>query len=202
MKICTKCGTEKPNDQFVPIGYTCKSCKSEYDKAYNIKNAEKRKYQRKKWVEQNKDRHKEMKKIWVDENREHRDMVAKLYVKNNLDKISARNRYRRRTDIDYAIKCRLRSRINAAVKSQKTNKSNKTTDLVGCDIKTFRLHIESLFKQGMSWNNMGSWHLDHIKPCCMYNLRNIEEQKICFHYTNIQPLWAIDNLKKGGHLGL
>jgi len=59
--------------------------------------------------------------------------------------------------------------------------------------------LETKFLEGMDWDNYGiyGWHIDHIKPCSLFNLENIEEQKKCFHYTNLQPLWAIDNLKKG-----
>ena len=49
----------------------------------------------------------------------------------------------------------------------------------------------------MSWGNYGKWHVDHIRPCASFNLVNEEEQKKCFHYTNLQPLWAKDNLSKG-----
>ena len=52
--------------------------------------------------------------------------------------------------------------------------------------------------EGMSWENHGDWHVDHIRPCCSYDLTIEEEQKKCFHYTNLQPLWAEENLSKGG----
>ena len=54
-----------------------------------------------------------------------------------------------------------------------------------------------MFKQGMSWSNYGEWHIDHIKPCSLFNLELEEEQLECFNYKNLQPLWAIDNIKKG-----
>lgn len=55
------------------------------------------------------------------------------------------------------------------------------------------------FKDGMNWGNYNynGWHIDHIKPCALFDLSKEEEQKKCFHYTNLQPLWGIDNLKKG-----
>jgi hypothetical protein len=63
-------------------------------------------------------------------------------------------------------------------------------------------HLESKFTEGMSWSNYGykGWHVDHIKPCASFDLSDPEEQKKCFHYTNLQPLWWYDNFKKGAKL--
>ena len=65
-------------------------------------------------------------------------------------------------------------------------------------MQTLKQHLESQFKDGMSWNNHGvkGWHIDHIKPCASFDLTDPEEQKKCFHFSNLQPLWWIDNLKK------
>ncbi len=59
------------------------------------------------------------------------------------------------------------------------------------------MHIESKFVDGMSWENRSQWHIDHIRPCANFDLTDIEQQKICFHWSNLQPLWAKDNLRKG-----
>lgn len=71
-------------------------------------------------------------------------------------------------------------------------------ELTGCELNVLKEFLESKFKQGMSWENHGEWHIDHIKPCCKFDLEDEEEQKKCFHYTNLQPLWAKENLSKGG----
>ena len=65
-----------------------------------------------------------------------------------------------------------------------------------------KLHLENQFVDGMNWNNYGKngWHIDHIKPCASFDLTDPKQQKICFHYTNLQPLWAIDNLIKHSKL--
>ena len=77
-------------------------------------------------------------------------------------------------------------------------KSNKTKELIGLDIVEFKKHLESKFQDGMSWSNYGyyGWHIDHIKPCSLFDLSKEEDQKQCFHYTNMQPLWRLDNMKK------
>ena len=77
------------------------------------------------------------------------------------------------------------------------NKSDSTMNLVGCDIDSLRLHLEKLFEDGMNWDNHGEWHIDHIRPCASFDLTDPEQQRVCFHYTNLQPLWAKDNLSKG-----
>ena len=69
--------------------------------------------------------------------------------------------------------------------------------LTGCNILFLKEYLEAKFKKGMNWENYGVWHVDHIKPCASFNLMKKEEQEKCFHYTNLQPLWAIENIKKG-----
>jgi len=94
----------------------------------------------------------------------------------------------------------LRARINVALYKSKSIKSNSTLKLVGCTIKEFKQHIESQFSEGMSWDNHGEWHIDHIKPISSFDITKEGEQIKAFHYSNCQPLWAKDNLKKGAKL--
>ena len=79
----------------------------------------------------------------------------------------------------------------------KEYKSKQTLELLGCNIEEFKKYLEFKFTKGMSWDKMHLIHIDHIKPCAAFDLTNPEEQAKCFHYTNLQPLWAIDNLRKG-----
>jgi hypothetical protein len=84
----------------------------------------------------------------------------------------------------------LRNRINCSLKG--LEKSESTKKLLGCTIEFFKEYLESKFTKGMTWENRGlyGWHIDHIKPCCSFDLSDPEQQKVCFHYTNLQPLWA------------
>lgn len=79
-------------------------------------------------------------------------------------------------------------------------KATKTFELLGCTSKQLKQYLESQFQEGMTWENYGygddKWYIDHIIPCASFDLSNLEQQKICFHYTNLQPLWQFDNLKK------
>lgn len=92
---------------------------------------------------------------------------------------------------------RIRTRIGQALKS---GKKNKTHDLLGCSIDFLMGYLESKFEKEMNWKNYGQWHIDHIKPLSSFNLQDSEQQKIACHYSNLQPLWAKDNLKKGDRL--
>lgn len=93
----------------------------------------------------------------------------------------------------------LRNRIYKLIKRNKGIKKCKTNELLGCTVWELRSHLEALFTNGMSWSNYGinGWHIDHIIPCISFDLTKEEDQKKCFHYTNLQPLWALDNMKKG-----
>lgn len=90
-----------------------------------------------------------------------------------------------------------RSRIRHALKT--IVKCDKSLGLIGCTATELKHYLESKFKNGMNWENYGreGWHVDHIKPCTAFDLTDPEEQKECFHYKNLQPLWATDNRKKG-----
>ena len=92
----------------------------------------------------------------------------------------------------------LRRRMRAVLEG--TNKSDSTLNLIGCSPEELKEYIESLWTEGMSWENYGDWHIDHIKPCAAFDLLNEDEQRECFHYTNLQPMWAEENLRKGSKI--
>lgn len=137
-------------------------------------------------------------------NREKMKILCRNYYKNNRDKIIKQNadyRHRRiKTDSEYKIRCLLRTRIGNAIRNQYGKKAYKTEELLGTTIKEVRKYLESKFVENMSWNNYGEWHIDHIIPINSFNLISPEEQKKACHYTNLQPLWAFDNLSKGDRI--
>jgi hypothetical protein len=104
-----------------------------------------------------------------------------------------------KTNPEYRIKHIYRARIRKAIK--KGFKSGSTLDLLGVkNILIVKNYIQKKFQEGMCWDNYGEWHIDHIIPCASFDLTKESEQKKCFHYTNLQPLWAKDNLSKGCRL--
>lgn len=103
-------------------------------------------------------------------------------------------------DTNYSISKALRASIVGALKRQGIRKNRRTEDLLGTTKVEARKYIESLFKPGMTWENHGEWHLDHIIPCASFDLKCPVQQLACCYYKNLQPLWAIDNMKKGAKL--
>ncbi len=137
--------------------------------------------------------------------REKRLTYAKKYREDNIEKVTENLKkwkqnnptYKKdkwKSDINFRVKENLRGRFYKAIKG--LSKSDSVTELVGCTIEDLKLYLSNLFVDDMSWDNYGSWHIDHKKPCALFDLSIPSEQKECFHYSNLQPLWAIDNLIK------
>lgn len=101
-------------------------------------------------------------------------------------------------DIEYRLTKLLRGRVRAAI--TKGYKSAHTLELLGCSIDELKVHLEQQFEPGMTWDNYGEWHIDHIIPCNYFDLTKEENQRICFNYRNLQPLWAEENHKKNDSL--
>ena len=135
---------------------------------------------------------------WLNNNRTKVRLQQNTWRANHK---SVRAKYvtnRRRSDLGFRLRANLRCRIYHALRHQK--KPGSTPALIGCTIPEFKAHIASLFVPGLSWGNYGrlagQWSIDHIKPCCMFDLTDERQMGQCFHYTNMQPLWHVDNMKK------
>jgi hypothetical protein len=125
----------------------------------------------------------------------------KYYFSNKKKIISQQRKYKifkKKTDPEYKLLHNMRKRMWAILKKQK--KSDSTLKLTGCSLEELRKHLESKFEDGMSWDNYGVWHVDHIIACANFDLSDPEQQKICFHYTNLQPMWGEKNIQKGSRL--
>lgn len=113
---------------------------------------------------------------------------------------------RRRHKPNMIAKRNLSGRIRSALKAQGLKKDGMSTvELTGCSTHFLKEHLEKQFKPGMSWDNYGmvdgntmnGWHIDHILPCKSFDLSDPEQARKCFHYTNLQPMWGPDNIRKG-----
>lgn len=120
----------------------------------------------------------------------------RVWRKKNPDKIREYER-KQRENLQRVIKNRLCSRLRGVLKRKNIRKTGRTINLIGCSWKLLVSHITSQFQDGMSWSNRNLWHIDHIRPCASFDLTDPGQQKACFHYTNLQPLWSQSNMKKG-----
>lgn len=146
----------------------------------------------------NLEREREMNRQYNAENKEYLYEKKKEYIAANPDRVRRwwRNDMDRRlSNPETKLIHYQRTRINQALRGK--GKSKQTLELIGCTAAEFKAHIESQFQEGMSWDNYGEWHVDHIKPCSIFNLLLDRDQEVCFNFRNTQPLWASDNLSKG-----
>jgi len=204
-RICRVCKLKKVETEFAQYNL-CKLCRPMKQKEYDAKKYLKHKAtinaRVKNWKDKNKEKFNEIQKHYKEENREKLLKEQKARRLKNIEHCRKRDaswaKEKRRTDLNFRLKGVLRVRIREVLLRDYANKSAKTMDLLGCTIDYFRLHVESKFVKGMTWDNYGKygWHIDHIIPCNAFDLTKEEEQKKCFHYTNMQPLWAEDNLRK------
>lgn len=216
-KICNYCQIEKSLNFFTKGKSRCKLCLAsikrekykenpELYKKWQKENPEKVKEYNKKWRKENPEKVKDKKKRYNDKNIEKNKEYCRLWRQKNPDykkKYNQNNRQKlwesekkRRENTLVKLTCNIRCRVKNFLKSKNVNSNNKTFDIVGCSPEFLKEHLEKKFTEGMCWENHGKfgWHIDHIVPLSSAN--NEEEiYKLC-HYTNLQPLWAEDNLKK------
>lgn len=173
---------------------------NQQSKIYKQNNVEKIKEQAKIWRQKNIDIIKEKEKIRRKRDRNKTREVEKKYRYKNIERLNRNKRERFKNDPQFRLSITLRNRIRDAIKNYRGIKNQKSTDLVGCSWNELKNYLENKFKDGMTWENYGvhGWHIDHIRPCKSFDLTDPEQQKECFHYTNLQPLWWWENLEKGG----
>lgn len=128
------------------------------------------------------------------ETKEHRSAVHRAWRLKNKDKRAEDMRVWREVP-ENRVASNLRSRI-ANVLSGRT-KFFKLKEVVGCSLKELKAYLTALFLPGMSWQNYGDWEIDHIKPCVSFDFSKPKEQRACFHFSNLRPLWRADNRVKG-----
>lgn len=209
-KICNKCKLEQTLDNFGKLSKSkdglrtcCKACrKLEVSTPEQKKMAYER---RKKYAESDRGKDKSLSYKSTDRHKELHRLRCKKYESTKKFKIHRKlyEQYRYTNNENYRLISNLRCRLYSALTRNKQSKINKfynTIELLGCTTEELWKHLESMFSEGMTRENYGEWHVDHIVPCDSFNLFDIEQQKLCFHYTNLQPLWAKDNLIKGNKL--
>lgn len=210
-KYCNKCSNIKDVTEFTKdnnkkdgLRTICRNCTNNaYHNIYKIRpeNIERLKNyrnnpivkERQKLLNQT-EKYKEKQRL-----RDQREDVKKrkaLHLKNrkSRDQINKRRLERYYTEPLYRLKCIIRSTTLNSFKKIGLEKQHKTSLMLGCSYEEFKIYIESKFTEGMNWNLYGKIHIDHIKP--LSSAKTKEEMIKLAHYTNLQPLWAEDNLKK------
>jgi hypothetical protein len=168
----------------------------------HYKNHEKCVHSMRKYRKDNKERIKASCREYYQLNKERRQQYARSYIALNKEKIKETNRIyskrKRISDPYYRLVSNIRTRMYGAIKQQLAGKSKPTFKLLGCTVKEFTVYISKKFEPGMTWENYSkdSWHIDHIKPCNTFDLTDPEQQKECFHYSNLRPLWSKENLSR------
>jgi hypothetical protein len=174
----------------------------ERQKRYRAKNKEAIKAKQKKYYEENREALNRRSREYHQEHTEELKQAGKEYSKRPL--VAERRReymrnyekQRKQSDQSYRLSRVFRVRVREALAGR--CKHFNTSELIGCSVEELKKHIESQFEPGMTWKNhtFRGWHLDHRIPCASFDLSIPEQQKQCFHYSNLQPLWAGDNLRK------
>jgi hypothetical protein len=224
IKRCTRCGEIKDYSSFSPDKRHSDGCQSicldcykqdrknnpEKYKKINNKTYLKRKNEGKvkKYLDENKDKIKLQKKIyiavWRQKNKEHIEEYNRQNEERDRENRRVKAKIKLSVNIQYKLKLNLSRRIRAGIQLGGVKKNSKTMDLLGCSINFLMDYLESKFLIGMSWDNYGNrknqWSIDHIIPCTFFDLTKEEAQLECFHYTNLQPLWWIDNIRKSNKL--
>ena len=203
----------------------CKNCdqaalerKREWDRKYYENNSEKIKDRRKKYYKNNFEKVSESNKKWKKNNPEKTKEHRKRYKKNHREKVNEYNRKYRKNNSSfraaanlrhgerykneplYRLERILRARFTKFLKQNNCRKGGRSFEIFGATPQQIKSHIESQFKDDMTWENQGEWHIDHIIPLDYYfknfDLNDLEVQKKAFNYKNLQPLWAFENLSK------
>lgn len=133
----------------------------------------------------------------VPANRDRSRRTHVAWKADNPDYANEYNQARLKSDPVFALAKRLRSRLAKSVKAAGTGKAGKTLHLVGCTPQELKAHIEAQFVDGMTWENRDEWHLDHVRPLASFDLTDPEQQAAAMHFTNLAPVWAVDNMAKG-----
>lgn len=207
MRVCKDCKIEKEVSEYYYNkkgklkSNSCKSCFCIMMKEYRKNNMEKIRNGRKEYYNRNKESILDKNVEYCRRNREHRNEKAKEnYHKNNYK--TKKSEYvinRMNNDELFKLKFNMRTLIRNAFRRAFTSKSRKTSEILGCTFEEFKIYLESKFDENMNWENQGTyWHLDHIIP--ISSAQTEEEVYKLNHYTNFQPLYWLDNLKKSNKI--
>lgn len=164
---------------------------------YREKNAERIRDRKREYYHANIEQEREAKRRDYIKHKDKRLASMKEYSSANRDKINEYFRNRRKTDLKFKLSTYMRNMVGRLV-NRGYDKTKLTSEILGYDVNQLKSHISEQFKDGMSWDNYGEWHIDHIVPIVQMVNRGVKDPAIVNALDNLQPLWAFDNLSKGG----
>lgn len=165
-----------------------------------LKNSEAMKLRARKFYYDNKERILIERKKYSIENRDIISIKSREYNETHRKERSTYVKNKKITDIQYRLRIALRGRLGSAIRDNA--KSGSAVQDLGCTINELKFYLEGMFKAGMCWDNwdISGWHIDHILPLSMFDLTDREQFLKACHYTNLQPMWAVENLKKANKI--
>jgi hypothetical protein len=199
-KFCTYCACNHPltSEFWYKADSRYPRCKL-YRKEYSKTHREEACLYKKAWYKKHKDKCDTRMKEWRDNHKEYLQKYFHDYQVSNRDRISRRtneyNKKRRKSDIEFRLATNLRRRLNKIIRSY-VKVGSHIKDL-GCTLAELKHHLESKFQPEMNWDNYGTvWSIDHIMPLANFDLTDKEQLKKAVHFSNLQPLFVIDNIRK------
>jgi hypothetical protein len=204
-KICSRCKEEKKVCEFRKISKNeeryntyCRECEKIYKQEYFQKNKEKHLKRKQQRRLENPEKYREETKKYYEKTKDIQFVKKKKWISENREKYNSYWTNRKKEDQLFKLITDVRSRISTYLKNSNYKKKSKTFDIVGCSPEFLKEHLEKQFVDGMSWENRNEWHIDHIIPLSSAKTED-DALRLC-HYTNLQPLWAEDNLKKSNKI--
>lgn len=202
IKDCSLFGKDKRSSD--GLRCYCNDCRKIESKIYQQNNQEKRKETLKKYYNNNREQELLRLKKYREENPEKRNNTKQKWVNNNRLEYNSYasnwKKQKRMKDPIFKLLNNLRTRTKDYLFKMNNFSDEKLKSIIGCSADELITHFESQFKEGMSWDNYGfyGWHIDHIIP--LSSAKNEEELLKLSHYTNLQPLWMLENIKKGNKI--
>lgn len=210
-KTCVTCSRDKALSDFYKdprykhgVKSQCKMCVNSDACKWAKNNRSKRRVTAKSWRDKNIEHARAIEKQWCKKNPHKTKAYLAKYRSTHREEIKVRrakwwqdNYPRMKTDLQWYVLQTLRGRLKSLVRHR--SERGMALKLLGCSLTDFLIYLESKFEPGMSWQNCGvnGWEIDHVMPCAIFDLTKEEHQKRCFHFSNMQPLWATENRSKG-----
>jgi hypothetical protein len=206
VKSCRTCKQEKPLTEFSRYAQAadglrpvCKCCINAYNRQKRAEHLHQYQTGQRKRYQLNPQKFRAEKLVYEAEHKAEKAAYDKVYRQRNaLKQAQAKREWteRNRTNPLVKLKRNLRRRLHHVLAG--TNKAASTMELIGCTIDELRSHLEGQFTALMSWDNYGpyGWHVDHRQPCYTFDLTDPDQQRVCFHFSNLRPLWWLENVSR------